>query len=337
MRLIKNFILMTFFFMFSNIVSANICYLSDETHNPLVGTAFCSSTDPEKCRELDFTRNIKITFDLEPGAMQLPTYYGFLNGYKTLRDTLADQPKINISVSGEGTAYYANSNTAEIRFHFRADKIPSDCGKGDVNGNPQANGAACLHGIGENYKGFSGFQYTKGHLKCDIYINTNLTNLRTADYVERTIVHEAGHCLGLHHITGSSNKDEIMYGGNMCGPEFSPQNCKPTAKFKDDLENGYRGFLSLDSGDPFTEDSTIDNLKFKWKVFQNWFDEDSCSSLSGYSTLLTNGSLPTARRTRDGSRVCIPQLQYYSGGFWGWQNTSQALTCERYPCRAKCN
>jgi len=304
-------------------VGQSACYESGNTYHPLMGSAFCGSNDPDTCREKHFARDIKFTWDVD-GPVTIDQVYGFYGAYYDMNKMLKSEGvKLTASTSSYG------SSTPELRLHFRDDRVPSltNCMAGKTDGSSTANGLACLPFVGPGYNGYSSAQWTKGHVKCDVWLNTTRLSDNTELYVKRTIMHEMGHCLGLDHI---SNTSELMYAYNQCSPIYSTQNCAITTKVIRDIEDGYQGFYSLPQDKPFNSDMSLN-----WTVYENWWDEESCHSQTGYNSQLNNGSSPNqGNKKRDGSSTCYSQIQYLT--YFGWKNTSSTALCSRNACRVIC-
>ncbi len=319
----------------------HVCYDSQTRYHPVHGTVFCDSTNTADCREGYFARNIKMTWNIPSSYPLRPKETkAFRRAFIALNHTLSNSGGVTLQAVAGGTSHL-NANTPEIRVHFRNGRIPSNCDTqntgANTRGNSAASGLTCPHGIGENSNGASGFQYTRGHVKCDIYLNRSLFNnhTRNVKFIQRTIMHEAGHCLGFHHIEGSTNRDELMYYANSCLKGEPIKNCKITSKFKKDINYGYKGFLAFPANQPFTSTSTWSRLRYNWTPYQDWFDEAACTASTGHTEQLHNGTSTTNKRTMGGSGRCRPKIYALVGSTWQYVRTP-ATTCPLRVCEVRC-
>jgi len=313
----------------------SVCYESGETYHPLMGSAFCGSTNSETCRIKHFDRDIKVSWIIDTGAMVGNDVWAFVGAYNETKDVL----KAEADVTLLATTNPVSSSDPEIIIHFRKSNVPdiNNCRSGDTKGSPTANGLACLHQIGGGYRGFPGVQYTKGHVKCHIYMNLstaddireNTSNEDQQGLVARTLKHEMGHCLGLNH---HPDKNTIMYAANYCDPRYpAPYYCNIDREYELDVEDGYEGFYSIPQDRPFNSDMSIN-----WTIYENWWEEAGCASATGYNSQLKNGSKPDqGNKKRDGRSTCLSQTQMYDATF-GWRSVSNTQLCQFNLCRVIC-
>ena len=316
-----------------------LCYTRDYTKHSLNGTAFCSSVNRENCRNDDhFSRNIKVTWNAD-GKPNGNTIWGLILGYD--RGAKAVLPA-GITISSGGTERQPRSKP-EIRIHFREGRIPKDCvGSADYGGKPDAPAGVCRQPIAPGYNTIPEGGYTKGHVKCDMYVNTSLTNSMTPWKNGHTFLHEIGHCLGLSHM---SRRSETMYGTNICNVSSTPawdssNYCRATDRFKIAIEDGYEGFYALPHDKPLRWVGR--SLKLNWTPYTRWFDEriwknpQDCFN-TGYSGQLKNGATPNEKRDADDTKTCHAKIYYLTGALNPtWTPTSSTTKCKTHVCKVEC-